>query len=76
MVKDRVAARSEKEGFKRSRLPSFTTEEIENIRGTSDFFGINHYSSIYVEAEEEPDVGEVNSFFDHLTYGTAYLPVF
>ena len=32
------------------RLPSFTGEEKELVRGTSDFFGLNHYSTAYISA--------------------------
>lgn len=32
------------------RLPSFTEEEKEMIKGTSEFFGLNHYSSAYASA--------------------------
>lgn len=42
---ERVAERSAQEGFQRSRLPTFTSEEINFIKGTSDYFGLNHYSS-------------------------------
>jgi beta-glucosidase/6-phospho-beta-glucosidase/beta-galactosidase len=31
-----------------SRLPSFTKEQSELIRGAIDFVGINHYTSVYV----------------------------
>jgi len=31
-----------------SRLPKFTKEQSEMIRGTADFVGINHYTSVYV----------------------------
>jgi len=30
------------------RLPSFTKEEKQLIKGTSEFFGLNHYSTAYV----------------------------
>ncbi|XP_028172587.1 myrosinase 1-like isoform X2 [Ostrinia furnacalis] len=40
-----IAEKSIKEGFRRSRLPAFTNEEIELIRGTYDFYGLNHYTS-------------------------------
>ncbi|KAG8067828.1 hypothetical protein GUJ93_ZPchr0005g15544 [Zizania palustris] len=31
-----------------SRIPSFTKEQSELIRGSTDFVGINHYSSVYI----------------------------
>ncbi|XP_038218406.1 myrosinase 1-like [Zerene cesonia] len=34
-----------KEGHTRSRLPTFTEEEKNLIRGTADFFGLNYYTS-------------------------------
>lgn len=34
------------EGLKRSRLPKFTPEQIKYLKGTSDFFGLNFYSSV------------------------------
>ncbi|XP_047004632.1 myrosinase 1-like [Schistocerca americana] len=48
VVRLRVDANSKAEGRGVSRLPSFTTSEVEYIRGTSDFFGLNHYTSWYV----------------------------
>ncbi|GJQ82458.1 hypothetical protein Trydic_g11869 [Trypoxylus dichotomus] len=44
-LKDRVSALSAEEGFEWSRLPSFTQEEIELLKGTGDFLGFNHYST-------------------------------
>lgn len=45
---DRISAMSKQQGFKRSRLPQFTPQEIDRIRNTSDFFGINSYTSVLV----------------------------
>lgn len=39
-----VAEKSAAQGFPKSRLIDFTEEEKAYIRGTSDFFGVNHYS--------------------------------
>lgn len=45
MVKKGVEERSLSEGFRKSRLPKFSKEEVDLIRGTYDFFGLNHYSA-------------------------------
>ncbi|KAF2897128.1 hypothetical protein ILUMI_09049 [Ignelater luminosus] len=47
VVKDFVAERSEIEGFPSTRLVLFTQQEIEYIRGTSDFVALNHYTTYY-----------------------------
>nr|AEE61395.1 unknown [Dendroctonus ponderosae] len=44
-----VDARSTLEGYSSSRLPSFTDEEIEYIKGTFDFFCLNSYSTYLIE---------------------------
>ncbi|XP_067935078.1 cytosolic beta-glucosidase-like [Watersipora subatra] len=46
---DQVAMKSAAQGFKESRLPTFTSDEMNYIRGTSDFFGVNHYTTRLVE---------------------------
>ncbi|XP_049798223.1 myrosinase 1-like [Schistocerca nitens] len=45
VVKQRVAENSQAGGYPRSRLIEFTPEEVEYIKGTADFFGLNHYTS-------------------------------
>ncbi|KAM3955825.1 myrosinase 1-like [Aphomia sociella] len=40
-----VAENSKKMGYHTSRLPAFTKEEIELVKGTYDFYGLNHYTS-------------------------------
>ncbi|XP_045457583.1 myrosinase 1-like [Melitaea cinxia] len=52
VMKQKVALKSMIQGFPRSRLPEFTPEEVEFVKGTSDFFGLNHYSSSFVYRNE------------------------
>lgn len=55
---DRIANRSSEEGFRRSRLPIFTSEEVNMIRGTADYLGLNHYSSVTANHSVEYEIGE------------------
>lgn len=50
---DRIGEMSKIQGFTKSRLPSFTADEIKMIRNTSDFFGINSYTSILVTSNDK-----------------------
>uniref|UniRef100_A0A3Q4MUQ4 Lactase n=1 Tax=Neolamprologus brichardi TaxID=32507 RepID=A0A3Q4MUQ4_NEOBR len=45
IMKTRIRDRSLAAGLPQSRLPEFTQEEIKRIKGTHDFFGLNHYTS-------------------------------
>ncbi|ALC38766.1 maker438 [Drosophila busckii] len=57
MIK-RIRALSKQQGFgSRSRLPEFTPEEIQRIKGTADFFGINHYTSYLVTPNDANNTG-------------------
>lgn len=69
-MKKRIAVRSAEQGFPKSRLPEFTAEEIELLRGSSDFFGVNHYTSYYVYRNSSVPPYDVPSFDDDL--GVAY----
>ncbi|KAK3798651.1 hypothetical protein RRG08_012724 [Elysia crispata] len=44
-MKTYIQAASLAEGRPRSRLPEFTQQEMMRINGTSDFFGLNHFTS-------------------------------
>lgn len=60
---DRIGNLSEAQGFTRSRLPSFTTDEIDLIKGTHDYLGFNFYTVNYatptanLSATENTNVG-------------------
>lgn len=68
MVKTRVANRSAGEGFSKSRLPSFTSEEIHYIKGTADFLGVNHYTSYVAQYQVEPVFDEPKFEYDRGFY--------
>ncbi|KAG8550714.1 hypothetical protein GDO81_022542 [Engystomops pustulosus] len=46
IMKSRVLERSLAQGLTKSRLPEFTEEEKKRIKGTYDFFGFNHYTTV------------------------------
>jgi beta-glucosidase/6-phospho-beta-glucosidase/beta-galactosidase len=50
---DRIDELSRVQGFPKSRLPKFTDEEIKMIHKTSDFFGINSYTSVLVTSNDD-----------------------
>ncbi|XP_028155804.1 myrosinase 1-like [Ostrinia furnacalis] len=66
VMKERIAAKSAEQGFFRSRLPAFSPEEVEYIRGSSDFFGLNHYTTYYVYRNESSTNFAVPSFEDDI----------
>ncbi|XP_050305713.1 myrosinase 1-like [Anthonomus grandis grandis] len=54
---ERIANRSKLEGLARSRLPEFSQQEIDYIKGTYDFFALNTYNVGQVRFLDEPDIG-------------------
>ncbi|XP_046660562.1 myrosinase 1-like [Homalodisca vitripennis] len=52
-VRERVDRNSKIEGRNTSRLPHFTPEEVQYIRGSYDFFGLNHYLTLFVNKSGE-----------------------
>ncbi|XP_057655687.1 myrosinase 1-like [Diorhabda carinulata] len=71
IVKMRIRDRSFAAGLTRSRLPQFTSEEIEYIKGTADFLAVNHYYTLLArdvceapanEISYEADLGVADSF--------------
>lgn len=69
----RVAQKSKEQGYSTSRLPEFTEDEKTFIKGSSDFFGVNHYTSFLVSANNYKDDYRVPSLLDDLDTGM-YVP--
>ncbi|KAM3964802.1 myrosinase 1-like [Aphomia sociella] len=67
VMKRKIAVKSKEQGFPRSRLIEFTPQEVDYVRGTADFFGLNHYSS-YVVYRNESAIGQyvIPSYKDDL----------
>ncbi len=61
-----IDEKSALQGFPESRLPTFTAEESEEIAGSSDFLGINHYTTAltYPTPPEDIDLNDVSWFAD------------
>lgn len=61
LLKSIIANNSMYEGCSESRLPTFSKQWIDRIRGSADFFGLNYYTSRYIEFSNG-SVGENPSF--------------
>lgn len=48
IMRKRIDEISRRQGFPRSRLPHFTKEEVENLKHSADFLGLNHYTTYLV----------------------------
>ncbi|XP_051896413.1 lactase-like protein isoform X1 [Pristis pectinata] len=48
VMKDCIGRKSSLEGLSSSRLPAFTPLEKHFIKGTSDFFGLGHFTTRYI----------------------------
>ncbi|NXC28283.1 LPH hydrolase, partial [Campylorhamphus procurvoides] len=46
VMKRRIRERSLAQGLSQSRLPEFTESEKQRIKGTYDYFGLNHYTTV------------------------------
>ncbi|XP_050552155.1 lactase/phlorizin hydrolase [Spodoptera frugiperda] len=67
VVEEQVAKVSLEQGFNVSRLPPFTEDEINLIRGSYDFFGMNHYTSRkvrYTKPGEEQSAALFESIYE------------
>lgn len=53
LVRERVDEVSSSEGFMNSRLPILSPSEVEYIKGTYDFLGLNMYTTFLVKDAHE-----------------------
>ncbi|XP_075985561.1 myrosinase 1-like [Anticarsia gemmatalis] len=53
VIEKMMAERSKEKGYSKSVLPPFTQEEKELIRGTYDFYAMNHYTSRLIRKAKE-----------------------
>ncbi|XP_065224085.1 myrosinase 1-like [Planococcus citri] len=80
IVREKLDEISRKEGRKRSKLPEFTKEEIESLKGSNDFFAYNHYTTISCtpklsQSYNEPTRSE-NTFEDDTSATVLFNPEF
>uniref|UniRef100_A0A3P8NVG0 Lactase n=1 Tax=Astatotilapia calliptera TaxID=8154 RepID=A0A3P8NVG0_ASTCA len=61
IMKKRIRDRSLAAGLPQSRLPEFTPEEIKRIKGTHDFFGLNHYTSVLAFPVDHGDAQSIEA---------------
>ncbi|XP_041974777.1 myrosinase 1-like [Aricia agestis] len=54
IMRKRIDYISKHQHFPRSRLPKFTPQEVEMIKGSADFLGFNHYTTYLVEKNYQP----------------------
>ncbi|XP_026489574.2 myrosinase 1-like [Vanessa tameamea] len=53
VVKKRVLQKSIEQGYRKSRLPELSSEEIKLLKGSADFLGANHYTTYFVKKAEK-----------------------
>jgi len=63
VMREKIDAKSSEQGYPESRLPSFSEEESQMINGSSDFLGMNFYTSNIVYPEL-CDISDVNYYCD------------
>lgn len=59
---EEIGKKSIQEGRPRSRLPVFSEKWINSLRGSADFFGLNYYTSRYID-RSPPDTNYPNPSF-------------
>lgn len=60
VMKERIKERCLLEGTESSRLPEFTQEEVDYIKGTADFFALSHFTSYIAFNRNETNYNETS----------------
>ncbi|KAJ8044360.1 Lactase-phlorizin hydrolase [Holothuria leucospilota] len=55
IMRKKVDAKSKARGLEKSRLPHFTEEQKTMLLGSSDFFGLNHYTTLHCNQTDGDD---------------------
>lgn len=63
VMREKIDRKSDAQGLNQSRLPEFTEDEKQMILGTSDFFGLNHYTTQYCEEPGTEDLSNPPSYY-------------
>lgn len=63
VMREKVDFKSDAVGLNQSRLPSFTEEQKAMLSNSYDFFGLNHYTTVYVVDTGMVDVSEPVSYY-------------
>lgn len=67
-MREEIDKQSKLQGFSRSRLPKFTQQEIDYIKGTFDFIGVNYYTAVVYRNSDKRPMKEVPSHENDLGY--------
>ncbi|KAJ8046000.1 Lactase-phlorizin hydrolase [Holothuria leucospilota] len=63
VMREKIDRKSDAQGLNQSRLPEFTEDEKQMILGTSDFFGLNHYTTQYCAEPGTEDLSNPPSYY-------------
>ncbi|XP_069683251.1 cytosolic beta-glucosidase-like [Periplaneta americana] len=74
-MKEKIEDLSKKEGFPRPRLPEFSPEEKQLVKGTSDYFALNYYGACLVTPALQPSESSVIAYLGVNAFPPWWLPV-
>lgn len=69
-MREAVDKKSEQQGRPFSRMPRFTTDQIESLRGSADFLALNYYTSGYAApiSESSEDINPIEHDSEVFTF--------